>query len=79
MLQNSYLNKMKEQDFYLEVFNWKYNTYLPVNIIGKLSESIVKIECYVFDKEGNLKEKFETCCFWENIRTRKSQDIVNPL
>lgn len=62
--------------FIFEVFNYKYNIYLPAEIIGKLDDKIVKVRCYVFKDEKNedgtttkvLKDTFETCCFWTYIR-----------
>ena len=78
-----YNNMDKEQ--HLEVFNYKYNAWLPCDIIAKLDNSIVKIRCYVYkDSRGNviskvkkddnsegmvLSETFETCGFWDSIRT----------
>ena len=68
-----------EKEFHLETFNYKYNSWLPVEIIDKLDEKIIKIRCYVYkdmhDKDGvtwrELVTTFETCAFWKHIRTIK--------
>ena len=65
-------------DKYLEAYNYKYNAWLPVDIIDKLSEDIVKVRYYLVktikNSKGeleNVNETFETCTFWKNVRTIK--------
>ena len=67
-----------EKEFYLEVFNYKYNCYLPVEILDKLDDNIVKVKCYVYKNQvinGEsvrvLGETFETCTSWKSIRAIK--------
>ena len=64
-----------DKEFYLEVFNYKYNAWLPCEIIKKWDDKVIKIKCYVFKKrlvdgkeETFLDETFETSAFWKHIR-----------
>lgn len=67
------------ENFIFETFNYKYNTFIPVEIIGKLDDKVVRVRCYVFKDEKQedgtvkkvLKETFETCTFWCYVREIK--------
>ena len=64
-------------NFYLEIYNYKYNAWLPCEIIEKFDYKVVKVKCYVFQKKLNengeeekyLAQTFETGGFWKHIRT----------
>ena len=70
------------KEFFLETYNYKYNAWLPCEIIEKLDDKIVKARCYVFNKgiaeDGTktlmLEKTFDTCCFWPHIRTKNTQE-----
>ena len=70
------------KEFYLETYNYKYNAWLPCEIIEKLDDKIVKVRCYLFqnrinengEKEKYLAGTFETGEFWHFIRTIKTRN-----
>jgi len=72
-----------DKTFYLEVYNYKYNSWLPIEIIDKLDDKVVKVRCYVYGKKlddnGNtvkfLQTTIDTCVFWKHIRPIKN-DLV---
>lgn len=68
-----------DKEFYLEAYNYKYNAWLPIEIIDKLDDKIVKVRYYVFktlfQENGTtvrqFVDMFETCTFWNTIRAIK--------
>lgn len=65
-----------DKTFYLEAYNYKYNSWLPIEIIDKLGDNVVKVRYYVFGNKVNedgetvryLQTTFETCTIWKNVR-----------
>ena len=62
---------MENKEFYLEGYNYKYNSWLPLEIIEKLDDKVVKVRYYVYkemhDSDGTtwkqLVSTFETATF----------------
>lgn len=69
----------EDKEFKFETYNYKYNAWLPCEILRKMDDNIVKIRCHVFKtkkkeddtEEKTLVETFETCGFWKGIRSIK--------
>ena len=71
-----------EKTFYLQTYNYKYNAWLPVEIIGKYDDKVIKIRTYIFVTEKQpdgtyakvFKGTLDTGAFWTHIQEIKDEN-----